>query len=499
MTRRLDGFRTNKEGTVFPLFSGQTDLRTFTQVQAQDAARVQNIEAEKERQKKAARIQRIREQLAETELRDESKEIARRLGVMVQPEIVKTGSIAEATAAKQPSAFKKYSEGARSFEVSEEDFIQHYIEKERARLRGNLKYWQENLDSLGPKATTKRRQAEMSVEITKRLLARIESNDPEKLANITHDAKRHYNELVKVAIKKGESVPDAVVEQKPEFQVARDARRRYEKGLHTSFANKSVAVNAVMFFEKGYKVKRQDGKEIMPHQMREIDQGMAEIATAIGDFKEVTKRGDLTIAHTSGKFPFLDGASSGLFHPSENTVTVGVELDLFGKKIPMRSQAHEVGHYLDFAAGSKNERGYDFYNNGKSTRKIKSFKEALSKSEEYSNPLFERAKDAMTSDWTVRKLLNPSLNYGKEPTKEELAEAKAVRARVGSYYRDPREIWARLFEQYVAVKNGKETIAAETPDYYYGHPAYWNRENWTALEPLVKAEIERRIQIGKGE
>lgn len=501
MTRRLDGFRTSKAGNVFPLFSGQTDLRTFVNLQSQDAARQRPVSVadEKERQRKAAKIQRIRTMLAESELKQEAREITKQTGVLTQPAIVNTASIPDALIAKPPTAFKKYSEGARSFEVSEEDFVQRYIEKERTRLAGNLKYWQAQLDTLGPKATAKRRDAEMSVEINKRLLARIESNDPEKLASITHDANRNYNELVRVAIKKGEPVPDAVVEQKPEFQIARDARRRYEKGLHTSFANKSAAVNAVMFHEKGYKVKRQDGKEIASNQIQEIDHGMGEISLAVGDIKDVTKKGDLTIAHTSGKFPFLDGASSGLFHPTENTVTTGVVLDWFGKKLPMRSLAHEVGHYMDFAAGSENKRGYDFYTNGKSQRRIKSFKEALSKSEEYKNPLYEKAKDAMNSDRTIRKLLNPSLNFGKEPTKEEIQEAKAIRARIGSYYRDPREVWARLFEQYVSVKNAKETTAAEAPEYYHAHPAYWNKESWTELEPLVKAEIDRRIQIGKGQ
>jgi hypothetical protein len=62
-----------------------------------------------------------------------------------------------------------------------------------------------------------------------------------------------------------------------------------------------------MFLEKGYKVKRQDGKEIHDKQIAEIDTGINEIQAAVGTTKDIMQKSDLTIAHTSGKFPFLDG------------------------------------------------------------------------------------------------------------------------------------------------------------------------------------------------
>ena len=146
-----------------------------------------------------------------------------------------------------------------------------------------------------------------------------------------------------------------------------------EKGLHTSFANKSAAVNAVMFLEKGYKVKRQDGKEILNPQIAEIDTGMKEIQDAVGPLKDILQKSDITIAHTSGTFPFLNGSAGGLYHPMENTVTTGYRFGPY--KMP--SLAHEIGHWLDYQAGVENKNGYEFYSNGTSTRKIKSNRQSL--------------------------------------------------------------------------------------------------------------------------
>ena len=86
----------------------------------------------------------------------------------------------------------------------------------------------------------------------------------------------------------------------------------------------------------------------------------------------------------------------------------------------------------------------------------------------------------------------------KEVTPDEKKDAREVVARVGGYWGDPREVWARLTEEYVAVTHGKKTEAAESPEYYFKHPAYWNKEKFEEYRPQVKAELERRISIARG-
>ena len=421
--------------------------------------------------------------------------------VLVKPQVVQTSSIPEVQAQPPYTHFKKYGLGVSSWEVSEQDYIDRQFEKEKTRLNANIKNYREEIASISSNPHIRSVQKEkkiaeyqMYIDAWQHKLQQLETSEGK--AQLTHAYKNNYIELVKEAIKHGEPVPNEVIEQRPEFQVAHDSRKRYEKGLHTSFANKSAAINAVMFLEKGYKVKRQDGKEIQPHQIAEIDQGMQEIQQATGPSKEAMQKSDLTIAHTSGTYPFL-GKQGGLYHPAEKTITTGVEIDFFGKKIPMRSLGHEWGHWLDHEAGTQTRNGYEYYTTGKSSRRIKSFKEGLSKTEEYSNPLFKKAEYSMNAPQEVRRLQNPSL-LGHEMTEEEKQKAKELNARIGYYYRDPRETWARLTEQYIAEYHGKETIVAEKPEYYHKHPAYWNKETFEEMKPMIKAEIERRQAIARG-
>lgn len=421
--------------------------------------------------------------------------------VLVQPVVVETNSIEEEISEKPFTKAKNYAdEHISSFEVLEKDYVERRHQLAKARLKGNIDFYQKvikNIDNpdflskygiyVGPRSKKKKIQEyEFSIKLYRKMLDRLDT--PKGKAQKAHESKNKYIELVKKAIKHGETVPDEVVEQRPEFQVARDARRRYEKGLHTSFANKSAAVNAVMFHEKGYKVKRQDGKEITEKQIAEIDKGISEIQDAVGPIKDIMKKADLTVAHTSGKHPFLSGAG-GVYHPQEKTITTGVLL--------IQSLAHEWTHWLDHEAGKQTRYGYEFYTNGRSSKRVKSFKEALSKAEEYSNPLFSRARQNMNNPWAIRKLLKAKREKKELPP--DLQEmAKTMRARVGTYYRDPREIFARLVEEYVAVHHRKHTVASEKPEYYYKHPAYWNEKNFAELKPLVEAEIERRISIARG-
>lgn len=461
----VKGFRTRKvggESQVFPLLTGkQATLTEFIRQQGENDKRLEIVQAAVEGTQLAAKPQ-------------------------------------ELGPPAPPSDFKKYSEGAKGWEVSEVDYIEHHIVMERVRLTKNIEYYKKALAELGPNAKKKREEYEMFIRLWERDIKRLDDKDEKLLHNLAENAKRRYFELVKDAIKKGEPVPQAVVEQKPEFQVARDARRRYEKGLHTSFANKSAAVNAVMFLEKGYKVKRQDGKAILPEQIKEIDTGIDEIQQAIGNAKDIMKKEDLTIAHTSGKYPFLTGNAAGIFHPAEKTITMGLKINFFGQIFERKALAHEFAHMLDYAAGKHNEYGYELYSNGRTQKKVKSFKKALSNTERYTNPLYEQAEDTMNNDYEIRKLFRPSLNYGPQ-TKEEQEAARTMRATIGSYWRDPREIWARLVEQYIAVEHGKETVAAQSPEFYYEHPAYWNKENFEKLRPLVRAEIDRRLKLARGE
>jgi hypothetical protein len=108
-------------------------------------------------------------------------------------------------------------------------------------------------------------------------------------------------------------VPESVIAQYPEFSVAATARARYQKGWRTSVANKSIAIDNTMQTDRGFKVKRQDGKPITPEQIAKINQAVAEVESIVGSLQDLFLQTDITIAHTSGKHPFLSGAG-GMYH-----------------------------------------------------------------------------------------------------------------------------------------------------------------------------------------
>lgn len=415
--------------------------------------------------------------------------------VLIQPEIVKTNSIPESIVSN-PSKAKTYAENAQSFEVLEDDYINHRFEREKSRVKANINYFNEKIKEVSSDTRVKEfvrkrkiEELENSIKVQNHRLEMMNNPKPENKASNEHYYRQEYIQLIKDSIKHGKPVPEEVVKQRPEFQVAQDARRRYEKGLHTSFANKSAAINAVMFLEKGYKVKRQDGKEIKDYQINEIAQGIADIQQAVGPTKDIMEKADLTIAHTSGKYPFLMVAG-GVYHPIDKTITMGI----FG----LKSLAHEWAHWLDYEGGSVSKYGYELYSDGRHNKKISSLKTALSNTEGYSNPLYNNAAWAMNDRRALREVYKKAYSKSKDVSPEEKKDAKEMVARVGGYWGDPREVWARLVEQYVAVTHGKKTEAAESPEYYFKHPAYWSKEKFSEYQPQIKAELERRISIARG-
>lgn len=412
--------------------------------------------------------------------------------VLIQPEIVKTNSIPEAIASS-PNKAKTYATGGQSFEVLEGEYVNHYIAKQKNRCESNIKYLEDMNQKIQEKPYSQSwlkhetLKNNFNIKMNRSILERLEK--AESRAAYEHSAKEDYIKFIKDSIKHGKPVPEEVIKQRPEFQVAHDARMRYEKGLHTSFANKSAAVNAVMFLEKGYKVKRQDGKAIIDSQISEIGQGIEDIQKAIGSTKDIMGKSDLTIAHTSGKYPFLMKAG-GLYHPKDKTITMGID--------GIKSLAHEWGHWLDYEGGVQSKYGYEYYTNGKTSKKVDSLRTALSKAEEGSGSLCTDAAWDMHNPRELRDIWKRAFGKSKQVSKEERKDAQEVVSRVGGYWRDPREVWARLVEQYVAVSNGRRTEAAESPEYYYAHPAYWSREKFAEYQPIIKAEIEKRISNARG-
>ena len=249
--------------------------------------------------------------------------------------------------ADRPEKAMKYGgkEQSQHWQVLEPDYINKRFQQEIDRYKRAIPEQQAKIKELGPKVGKQKRDLELTtLDFWKKILADTETRDPRKAQRY----KEEYRKLVKEAVSHGSPVPEEVIGQLPEFKLAQDARERYEKGRHTSFANRSAAVNDTMQKEEGFKVKRQDGKPITEKQIKEISQGVDEMVEVLGpELRDMMRGTDLTISHTSGKHPFLSDAG-GQYHPLERSISAGIN-NFLGK--PIKALAHEMGHWLDFESG----------------------------------------------------------------------------------------------------------------------------------------------------
>lgn len=348
---------------------------------------------------------------------------------------------------------------------------------------------QEELKGLSGRST--KRQRELSEQI--RLWQRVVDDPARHLEGNRNSYEKTYESIVRNAISKGFTVPREIVESNPLFRTAADARERYEKGRHTSFGNKSGIIDDSMQAERGFKCKRQDGRQITPEQVREITAAMDEIESVIGSVRDIMRQGDVTIAHTNGKRPFLSSDAGGMYHPTERTITTGTRNRITGSSIPV--EAHEFAHFLDDEAGAALNLEVRVFNSGgrRSSRMVRYLSEAdnrYHRANEDENLLAD-ARSTMIYSREVERILNLK---DKHAERDVLVAREYLSIRLGHYYKSPREIWARLFEQYISTKlEGSAQVAADQD--YTNTLGFWKREDFERLMPRIEKQIARRLQL----
>lgn len=284
--------------------------------------------------------------------------------------------------------------------------------------------------------------------------------------------RKDYIDHVRDLMKKGYEVPQAAYEGFPSLKKAVTDYERYLKGWDTSFKNRSDVISESGV--KGFKLKRQDGNVIEPAQAKEIMDSLAEFEHVHGDIKDVLEKLDLTVAHTSGKRPFLKD-SGGLYHGAEKTITVGVGSPLnaaLGKNDTIKAFAHELTHALDDGAGEMS-------------------REWSSAAGKYDRSMLDEARKSMTTE----RFGDIRLKESKNLSDAEKAEMKRRKITLGEYWNRPNEIFARLVEQYTAMKLGERVAQGSEPfKKYVSSVGYWSKEAIEALAPKIEAEMKRKLQ-----
>jgi hypothetical protein len=389
---------------------------------------------------------------------------------------------------------------AKAITLTESDYVTQQLLKKQREAEHQAIYVAREIAKLGPRATTKRKQLEGHRDYW--LSVAKQESTGEAAEKRQESIRQKYRDEINAHISKGLVTDPKIIDQHPEFRLARTARERYEKGLHTSFANKSIAVDTSMKARRGYKAKQQDGRELSEANRKELEQGVDEIEAAIGSLKDLFEYTDVTLAHTNGKYPFLSTAG-GLYHGNDRTITSGTKIKTIFGDVETKALAHEVGHWLDFEAGRAmgwNGTAYHYSvgsrGRGKrvSTTSLAERNQQLEHDASDKSDLIERATGLINDQREVIRRTKATLKKARDD--EDRANIELAKVTLGPYWRSPTEVWARLFEQYVGDHHGESKgQKSHNGRDYFKRPGYWSEKDWQNLKPLVKKEIDRRLEL----
>ena len=154
----------------------------------------------------------------------------------------------------------------------------------------------------------------------------------------------------------------------------------------------------------------------------------------------------------------------------ERTVTMGT--------LGVNATAHELGHWLDIETGK-------FIGIEHLMRIGEHMEEMPSMAEVGQGGDLIRAAGRLMTDTTsaehiVKERKMKVVSYTPD-------EQGRIKLKLGHYWRSSREVWARLVEQYVATKLGPGPHLSVDAD-YETLPAYWSRDKFEQLMPLVEGE-----------
>jgi hypothetical protein len=107
--------------------------------------------------------------------------------------------------------------------------------------------------------------------------------------------------------------------------------------------------------------------------------------------------------------------------------------------------------------------------------------------------LIERAISQINDRREVMRLTKAKLKDATDDS--ERAAIEMAKVKLGPYWTSPNEVWARLFEQYVGDHHGSAESESHHGHDYFRQPGYWTEESWKTLKPMVKKEIDRRMDM----
>lgn len=280
------------------------------------------------------------------------------------------------------------------------------------------------------------------------------------------DRSLSYDDVVVAALRSGYPVPDSVIEQRGVY-----AEERHE-AAHAAWGPNT---DLTLLEERGFSIRMADGQPVARALRDQVGSGMAAVEAALGLDASLWRKVGLTIIHTGGAPPSGLPTALGCFTPSASvTITLG---PCQFPDPPLQNLAHEVVHLLDCLRQRPPGRVADnLYHSMLWVDAAAGDEDA-----EREEALFRRALDTMRCD-------------GRECDCRNFRNAAYCEClqREDEYYGCPKEMFARLGEQYIALRTSPNPTATHPCDVYWELPFHWPRDAFAALADEVGAALERR-------
>lgn len=138
-----------------------------------------------------------------------------------------------------------------------------------------------------------------------------------------------------------------------DIKIQRDElSENYKAAIETSFgeSNSSFALKDRF----GFLVKRQNGAEINPAEISQIEDAYTSIMQKLGDLKPSLERYSIKVSHTGKKNVFASKAI-GAWVATMGTIAVS---DKYGDSQFRSTFSHELAHFMDFASGQQTGKRY---------------------------------------------------------------------------------------------------------------------------------------------
>ena len=263
------------------------------------------------------------------------------------------------------------------------------------------------------------------------------------------EVEAEYAHMINAAIQADEELPESVLTQSLEFS-HRAAQRRQRRARFEAQRGRAWGPRTDIPYvcsERGLICRRQDGQKLTVDQMDAIISGLDEVESVVGPLTDVLRSANVQIVHTNGKRPFFTSGAGGLYVSGQHTIVLGYERPAL---------AHEIAHLLDH--------------------------------------LSEHAvADRTLSWWSDWQMLEAgSLVRGGL---RRFRRLRTLRARHG-YWREPCEIWARLFEQFVSIRVSARRATPRSTfvdGFYFDQPGYWSAAAWAELDQLVSESLKLQM------